>query len=111
MNPDKSKFAEEIFSYQIAKNDTIFLYWQGRQIKALKGKNAQKLIAQIENVDLAQIQLLLAKATKNFKHGNEKEPVPLRFLCNNGHLSSILIETKRHKSFQIADQSASVDLE
>ncbi|MGG4489154.1 hypothetical protein [Metabacillus idriensis] len=73
-NIDKrNRLNDEIFSYHITKNQTVLIYWSGKQIKVLKGKTAAKFIANAEKAETEKdIQLLLAKATGNFKRGNEK---------------------------------------
>ncbi len=38
----------------------------------LKGKESEKFLAKIANADGFEAQLIMAKITGNFKHGNEK---------------------------------------
>jgi hypothetical protein len=73
-NTDKrNKLNEGVFSYQITKDKTVFIYWNGKHIKVLKGKAAAKFLANADSAETEEdIQLLLAKATGNFKRGNEK---------------------------------------
>jgi alpha-acetolactate decarboxylase len=40
---------------------------------SLKGKKADKFFSQIENAADVEAQLIMAKITGNFKHGNERE--------------------------------------
>ena len=63
---------EEVFSYNITKDRKVFISWHGRQVTALKGKEAERFISSIENADGMEAQLIMAKATGHFKHGNEK---------------------------------------
>jgi hypothetical protein len=69
----RNKLADEPFDYDITKDKRVLLYWQGKLIKTLAGKQAQKFISQIEGLDSQMSQLLLAKVTGNFKRGNEKD--------------------------------------
>lgn len=46
------------------------LYW--KQVTILKGKESEKFLARMKNADLKEKQLVMAKVTGNFKHGNEK---------------------------------------
>lgn len=48
--------------------------YEGKQIKIVNGKEADRLVARIRDVEDSptEIQLLLAKITGNFKRGNEK---------------------------------------
>ncbi|MEW9094615.1 MAG: hypothetical protein AB2417_05985 [Clostridiaceae bacterium] len=68
----RNKLDEEPFSYKILKDNRVFIYWNGKQVTILKGKESSKFLSQIENVDLKEMQLIMAKITGNFKHGNEK---------------------------------------
>lgn len=70
----KGRLDEEPFSYQLTKNDTVLISYEGRQVVVLKGKDAERLSAKLARVtgDTKEEQLLLAKATGNFKRGNEK---------------------------------------
>jgi hypothetical protein len=74
MSIDKrGKLDEEFFSYTLAKNGMVFLQWYGKQVKTLKGKEAQKFIQRIDMAaDEKERQLIMAKATGNFKRGNER---------------------------------------
>jgi hypothetical protein len=65
---------KEQFSYCITKNGKLFVYWLGKQGKreiVLKGPLAEKLIRELPAMDPEQQQLALARATGNFKRGNE----------------------------------------
>lgn len=55
------------FTYREGK-EKVFIYYQGREIMALKGTQAYKLLRKIENVDDFNEQLVLAKITGHFKH-------------------------------------------
>jgi hypothetical protein len=68
----RNKLDEEPFSYKISKDNKIFIYWHEKQITILKGKDSDKFLARILNADLKEQQLVMAKVTGNFKHGNEK---------------------------------------
>jgi hypothetical protein len=73
-NIDKRNSLDESpFSYRITKNDTVFVDYHGKQVKTLKGKEAEKLIEKIHTAkDEKAVQLILAKITGNFKRGNER---------------------------------------
>lgn len=73
-NIDKrNKLDEEVFSYHATKNGTVLLYWYDKQVKILKGQQAQKFLARIDGLDGKDAQLVMAKATGNFKRGNERK--------------------------------------
>ena len=62
----------EVFTYQLSKEKKVFISWNGKQVRILKGKEAQKFISTIMGLDEKGVQLVLAKVTGNFKRGNER---------------------------------------
>ncbi len=60
------------FSYQPRKDGTVAIYWRQRPATTLAGKLAERFLAAAPDADEAELQLLMAKATGNFKHGNER---------------------------------------
>ncbi len=73
-NIDKrNKLDQSPFSYKVTKNNTVFIYHNGKQVKLLKDKDAEKILEKINAAeDLKAVQLILAKITGNFKRGNER---------------------------------------
>ncbi len=63
---------DEVFTYRINKDKKVFIAWHGKQVTVLKGKEAQKFMSRIANLDHKEAQLVMAKATGNFKRGNER---------------------------------------
>ena len=76
----KGRLEEEPFAYQLMKNDMVQIRYEGKQVMTLKGKEAERLSAKLTAAegDSKKVQLLLAKATGNFKRGNEKSGKPKR---------------------------------
>jgi hypothetical protein len=71
-NIDKrGRLDEEIFSYRESK-DKVFIFWYNKQVMILKGQQARKFIDKIAHLDGKAAQLVMAKITGNFKHGNER---------------------------------------
>ncbi|SFC29689.1 hypothetical protein SAMN04488168_103156 [Bacillus sp. 491mf] len=70
----QNRLSKEPFAYQITKKGTVIIYYGGKQIKIVKDREAERLIAKIKEGDdnITAVQLLLAKITGNFKRGNEK---------------------------------------
>ncbi len=66
------KKLSEVFSYNISKDNKVFISWYGKEIMTLKGKDSDKFISRIEGKNEEEKQLIMAKITKNFKRGNEK---------------------------------------
>ncbi|MBW5446319.1 hypothetical protein GE107_09635 [Cohnella sp. CFH 77786] len=68
----RNKFEEEVFTYRETKEGKVFIDWQGRTVTTLSGTQAAKFIAKIGRAGFKEAQLLMAKATGHFKHGNER---------------------------------------
>ena len=72
-NTDKhNRFAEQVFTYRATKDGKAFIYWNGKQVMTLKGKDASRFLARVENLNERDAQLVMAKLTGNFKRGNER---------------------------------------
>ena len=69
----EGKFSEEVFSYKTSKDNKVFLFWFGKQVMILKGKDSEKFLSKISGVEFQESQLIMAKVTGNFKRGNEKK--------------------------------------
>ncbi|WP_027963984.1 hypothetical protein [Halalkalibacillus halophilus] len=72
-NIDKrNRLSDVPFHYRVNKGNTVFLDYEGKQVKILKGKTAEKFIRKINIAENEQErQLIMAKITGNFKRGNE----------------------------------------
>lgn len=68
----RGKLDDDIFTYKITKDRKAFISWHGKQVMTLSGRKAEEFIAEIEAVQGKEAQLIMAKATGHFKHGNEK---------------------------------------
>jgi hypothetical protein len=73
-NIDKrNKLDEEVFTYEVTKDLKVFIYWNGKRITILTGKSSDKFLSKIQFASSKEAQLIMAKVTGNFKHGNEKD--------------------------------------
>jgi hypothetical protein len=69
----RNKLQEEPFSYRASKKDKkVFIFWHEKQVMILKGEASDTFLAKLSEVDPREAQLVMAKVTGNFKHGNEK---------------------------------------
>lgn len=68
----RGKLDEEVFTYRITKDKKVFISWHGKQVTTLSSSKAEDFIADIEDAEGKEAQLIMAKATGHFKHGNEK---------------------------------------
>ncbi len=60
------------FDYKFTKEGKTLIFWNGKQVSVIKGKKCEELKVLIKDGDEFSIQLLLAKITGHFKHGNER---------------------------------------
>jgi hypothetical protein len=67
----RGKLAEEPFAFQTTKDGKVFIRWQGKLVTTLQGKAAEKFLKSLADADITQAQLLMARVTGHFKHGNE----------------------------------------
>jgi hypothetical protein len=68
----RGKLEQQPFAYRATKDGRVFIHWNGKQIMILKGESANKFINSIKQADSQQAQLLMARVTGHFKHGNER---------------------------------------
>ncbi|MEN9562553.1 MAG: hypothetical protein RIR73_797 [Chloroflexota bacterium] len=68
----RNKLKDTVFTYRQNKDGKVFLYWHGKQVKILKGQEAQAFLNKIAALDHKASQLVMAKLTGNFKRGNER---------------------------------------
>ncbi len=68
----RGRLDEEVFSFRAAKDGRVFLFWLGKQVKILKGREAQDFLQKIAGLEGKEAQLIMAKITGNFKRGNER---------------------------------------
>jgi hypothetical protein len=62
----------EQFGYRVTKDDRVLVTFRGRHVVTVAGAKGEQLAAALAEADGEQEQLLLAKATGNFKRGNER---------------------------------------
>jgi hypothetical protein len=70
----KSESPGEPFSYATRADGTIVILYRAAPVTLLRGKAAARFAARMEAAaDAAAAQLLMARATGNFKRGNERD--------------------------------------
>lgn len=60
------------FAWQETKDGRVRISWRGRVVTTLTGGRATTFVRQAEEADEEAAQLLMARATGNFKRGNER---------------------------------------
>lgn len=64
--------AEDPFDYQVTKTGQVRVSRGGRVVVVVGGRDAARLAARLESADEVQAQHLLARATGNYRQGNER---------------------------------------
>lgn len=64
--------SEAPFSYRLLKNDVLQLFYKGKPVVTLKPREGLNLLSKLERADELGQQRLMAKATGQFKFGNER---------------------------------------
>lgn len=65
-------FQDEPFSYHSTKNGLIQISYKGKIVTTISGKSGLKFLNKMASGDNDNAQLVMAKATGHFKHGNER---------------------------------------
>ena len=60
------------FGWQATKDGRVRISWRGRVVTTLAGDAAARFVRQAVGADEDAVQALLARATGNFKRGNER---------------------------------------
>lgn len=68
----KSTLQDRPFGYRETKHGAVLISYNGKIVATLRGKDAGKFLSKASSADEQSEQLLMAKATGHFKHGNEK---------------------------------------
>lgn len=65
-------FDKKPFSYKLQKDKKAQIFYEGKPVSMISGKEFNKLVRVIELDNVYELQLFLAKITGQFKHGNER---------------------------------------
>ena len=69
----RNRLADEPFAYRATKDGIVFISWHCKTVTTLRGKPAERFLTSMQNLDDQGAQLLMAKTTGHFKHGNERQ--------------------------------------
>ena len=72
MAPEDS-LASEPFSYVARADGSIVIRYHAAPVTILRGKSADRFTARVSTAHAAAAQQLMARATGNFKRGNERK--------------------------------------
>jgi hypothetical protein len=70
--PEPDRLADEPFSYLTRADGTVVIHYHAAPVTMLRGKAAARFTARVAGIDPAAAQQLMARATDNFKRGNER---------------------------------------
>lgn len=70
----RDRLKEEPFTYKETKSGKILIHYQNKLVTRVSGKKAMRLSSELSTAGTLEAQLILAKATGNFKRGNERTP-------------------------------------
>jgi hypothetical protein len=70
--PNTDPLAGEPFSCFTRADGTVVISYHGAPVTLLRGKAADRFSTRMDGADAAAAQQLMARATGNFKHGNER---------------------------------------
>ncbi len=65
--------ASERFTFQASKDDLVQIFDDGKRAKMLKGRAAIKFLNRVTQLPPEAQQMLMAKATGQYKFGNERQ--------------------------------------
>lgn len=68
----ENQTSEVIFSYNIKKDNKVFIYWYDKLIKILSGEKAQKFLFKIQGAGNFECQQIMAKITGNLKRKKDE---------------------------------------
>jgi hypothetical protein len=61
-----------VFDYRTTKDGQVFISYLGRDVTTLRGGAAERFLDRVRSAGKRESQLVMARATGNFKRGNER---------------------------------------
>ncbi|MBB4011278.1 hypothetical protein [Niveibacterium umoris] len=72
MNAPQDPCTDAPFCWRATGDGRVFIEWGGRTVTVLAGVGAARFLARVKMADERAAQLLMARATGNFRRGNER---------------------------------------
>ena len=69
---ERGRLATDPFEYRITKQGGVLVLRGGRAVMTVGGGNAARLVAALQRADESHAQHLLARASGNYRRGNER---------------------------------------
>ncbi|MFF2621139.1 hypothetical protein [Oerskovia jenensis] len=71
--PDaRGRLVEDPFDHRVTASGTVLAYRGGKLVATISGSRAERLISALATADEERTQHLLARATGNYRRGNER---------------------------------------
>ncbi|SIO17481.1 hypothetical protein [Agromyces cerinus] len=69
---ERGRLATDPFEYRITKHGGVIVSRGGHAVMTVGGRDAARLVAGLQRADDSQVQHLLARASGNYRRGNER---------------------------------------
>jgi hypothetical protein len=69
---ERERSAADPFDYRVSKLGAVIVSRGGRVVMTVRGGDAARLIIALQRADESQVQHLLARASGNYRRGNER---------------------------------------
>ncbi len=63
---------DDPFDWQLTKDGSVRIFRGGRLVTTVRGASAHRLAAKLDRAGVAAVHQLLARATGNYRRGNER---------------------------------------
>ena len=60
------------FTYRATKNGMVMISRHGKVVTHLSADTGREFLVEVENASFSEQQMLMARVTGNYKHGNER---------------------------------------
>lgn len=67
MKNNTDQTSDHAFSFEVKKDNKVFIYWYDLQVKILNGENANKFLKKAQVLDGTELQQLISRFTSNLK--------------------------------------------
>jgi hypothetical protein len=69
---ERGRLVADPFDYRVTKRGGVMVSRAGRVVLTVGGTDAARLVVALQRADDSQVQHLLARATGNYRRGNER---------------------------------------
>jgi hypothetical protein len=69
---ERGRLTADPFDYRVTKQGGVIVYRGGQAVMTVGGHDAARLVGALQSADDSQVQHLLARASGNYRRGNER---------------------------------------